>query len=84
MITSKISFFMPETLSSEYKYIGKTAVQGKEDTFDYVYAYSINLDTVLKSYLNEINLENILSNIIKYKFLDYFSIIHNRKIVFLL
>lgn len=65
-------FFMPETLSNEYKYIGKTAVQGKEDTFGYVYAYSINLDTVLKSYLNEINLENILSNIISHqKLLNY-------------
>lgn len=57
-------FFMPETISGEYKYIGKTAVQGKEDTFGYVYAYSINLDKVLKSYLSDSNLHYILSNII--------------------
>ncbi|WP_239734764.1 LlaJI family restriction endonuclease [Mammaliicoccus sp. G-M28] len=65
-------FFMPETILSEYKYIGKTAVQGKEDIFGYVYAYSINLDIVLKSYLDEINLEHILNNIISHqKSLNY-------------
>ncbi|MCY1028562.1 hypothetical protein OWI80_08315, partial [Mammaliicoccus sciuri] len=59
-------FIMPEFINKDYRYIGKTAVDGKEDTFGYVYAFSMNLEKVLKAYLNEKDLNNILTNILNY------------------
>ncbi|MBL0847224.1 LlaJI family restriction endonuclease [Mammaliicoccus fleurettii] len=59
-------FLMPEMLINENKkYIGKTAVEGKESQFGYVYAYSLDINLVLKSYLREDNLNHILGEIIK-------------------
>ncbi|RIN97932.1 LlaJI family restriction endonuclease [Mammaliicoccus sciuri] len=59
-------FIMPEFINKDYRYIGKTAVEGKEDTFGYVYAFSMNLEKVLKAYLNEKDLNKILTNILNY------------------
>nr|WP_263314759.1 LlaJI family restriction endonuclease [Mammaliicoccus sp. Marseille-Q6498] len=59
-------FIMPEvlSLSNKNKYIGKAAVQGKEDKFGYVYAFSIDLELVLQSYLKDRTLNYVLEDII--------------------
>lgn len=56
-------FLLPQSLSSNtYQYIGYTGVEGKEDIFGYVKAFSIDIVTVLQAYskVNESSFLDIL------------------------
>lgn len=60
--TIKNIFIMPQSIKHKSKsaYIGKTSVEGKEYEFGYIYAYSVDIDTVLKSYISSYYLDDIL------------------------
>ena len=57
-------FFMPEVLGTNYEFIGSTSVEGQEKKFGYIYAYSIDLILIIKSYCNNKSKLEILNSIL--------------------
>ncbi|MEX2959637.1 LlaJI family restriction endonuclease, partial [Staphylococcus pasteuri] len=59
-------FCMPESMLEDFKYIGKTSVEGQEKQFGYVDAFSLDLNLVISSYINNKKQNDLLNNIVKY------------------
>lgn len=57
-------FFMPEVLGTNYEFIGSTSVEGQEKKFGYIYAYTIDLILIIKSYCNNKSKLEILNSIL--------------------
>lgn len=55
---------MPEVLGTNYEFIGSTSVEGQEKKFGYIYAYSIDLILIIKSYCNNKSKLEILNSIL--------------------